>query len=150
MTTPEPDATTAQARHADRYGTRTPVRRRTTAVLVGAAVLAAGAGVAFLGYQKYGPKSIETEQLGYTVVDDSTIAIKMKVTRDHPEQAVVCFVRAMDADAVEVGRREVLISGGNAGTVQVDTIVKASSRPAAGDIYGCSAHVPDYLRTSPA
>lgn len=150
MTEPAPDSAAtsaaAAARHADRYGTKPPARRTWLLVVLGIGVLVAGLGVAYLGFQKYGPKAIETEQLGYVVVDDSTLTVRMKVTRDNPEQPVVCFVRAMDRDSAEVGRREVLVPGSDSTSVQVTTTVKSSARPSAGDIYGCTEQVPGYLR----
>ncbi|MFF0545471.1 DUF4307 domain-containing protein [Nocardia thailandica] len=150
MTEPAPGSTgdraSAAARHADRYGTRPPVRRWWVAALLGVGVIVAGLVVAALGFQKYGPKDIETEQLGYVVVDDSTLTVRMKITREHPDRAVVCFVRAMDRSGAEVGRREVLVPGSAAGSVEVSTTVRSSARPSAGDIYGCSEDVPGYLR----
>ncbi|MFC6014061.1 DUF4307 domain-containing protein [Nocardia lasii] len=146
MTEPAPDATTAAARHADRYGTKPPVRRVWVLVALAVGVVVAGFTVAYLGYQKYGPKSIETEQLGYVVVDDATLDVRIKVTRDDPQRAVVCFVRAMDRDAAEVGRREVLVPGSDSTSVVVNTTVKTSARASAGDIYGCGDQVPGYLR----
>ncbi|MFD6389558.1 DUF4307 domain-containing protein [Nocardia sp. NPDC055029] len=150
MTEPAPDSAAtsaaAAARHADRYGRKPPARRAWLLVVLGVGVLVAGLGVAYLGFQKYGPKAIETEQLGYVVDDDSTLTVRMKVTRDSPEQAVVCFVRAMDRDGAEVGRREVLVPGSDSTSVQVTTTVKSSARASAGDIYGCTEEVPGYLR----
>lgn len=150
MTDPAPDSAAASAaaaaRHAERYGAKPPARRVWIAVLLGVGVVIAGFGVAFLGWQKYGPKAIETEQLGYVVVDDATIDVRIKVTRAEPERDVVCFVRAMDRDGAEVGRREVLIPGSTHGSVQVSTTIKSSARPSAGDIYGCTEQVPGYLR----
>ncbi|MFD4434029.1 DUF4307 domain-containing protein [Nocardia sp. NPDC058497] len=150
MTEPAPDSAAtsaaAAARHADRYGRKPPVRRLWLLVTLGVGVLVAGLGVAYLGFQKYGPKAIETEQLGYVVDDDSTLTVRMKVTRDSPQQAVVCFVRAMDRDGAEVGRREVLVPGSDSTSVQVTTTVKSSARASAGDIYGCTEEVPGYLR----
>ncbi|GAA5088860.1 DUF4307 domain-containing protein [Nocardia iowensis] len=133
-------------RPTDRYGTRPAVNRRWLPLALGVVVVLLGCGVAYLGYQKYGPKDIEFEQLGYTVTDDSTMTIRMKVTRKDPQQPAVCFVRAMARDSVEVGRREVLIAPSTSGTIEQTTTVKASSRPASSSIYGCSGQVPSYLR----
>ncbi|MFE3543597.1 DUF4307 domain-containing protein [Nocardia sp. NPDC059177] len=150
MSEPAPDSAAssaaAAARHADRYGKKPPARRLWLMVLLGVGVVVAGFAVAYLGFQKYGPKAIETEQLGYVVVDDSTLEVRMKVTRDEPQRAVVCFVRAMDRDGAEVGRREVLVPGSGSPAVQVTTTVKSSARASAGDIYGCTEDVPAYLR----
>ncbi|QBS41247.1 DUF4307 domain-containing protein [Nocardia sp. CS682] len=133
-------------RPTDRYGTKPPVDRRWLPVALSLAVVLLGCAIAYIGYQKYGPKDIESEQLGYVVVDDSTMTIRIKVTRKDPAQPVVCFVRAMARDSVEVGRREVLIAPSTSGTIEQTTTVKASSRPASSSIYGCSAEVPSYLR----
>ncbi|WP_280298332.1 DUF4307 domain-containing protein [Nocardia neocaledoniensis] len=150
MTEPAPDSAAtsaaAAARHADRYGRKPPARRGWLLALLGVGVLVAGLGVAYLGFQKYGPKAIETEQLGYVVVDDSTLTVRMKITRDEPQRDVVCIVRAMDRDTAEVGRREVLVPGSEHPSLEVTTTVKSSSRASAGDIYGCTEDVPGYLR----
>ncbi|WP_067852862.1 DUF4307 domain-containing protein [Nocardia shimofusensis] len=134
------------ARPADRYGATPGGRPKWLVPLIALVVLAVGAGVAYLGFQKYGPAEIEAEELGYTVVDDSTVSLRFKVTRADPHRDVVCFVRAMDRDTTEVGRREVLITGSEHGTVEVTTEIRTSSRSSSGSVYGCSATVPEYLR----
>ncbi|MBH0776028.1 DUF4307 domain-containing protein [Nocardia bovistercoris] len=155
MNQPAPEHTAlsaaeAQARRADRYGFDSGgsgrVRRRWIPVAIGVFVLVAGLGVAYLGFQKYGPRDIEAEQLGYTVVDDSTLSVHLKVTRADPTRPAVCFVRAMDRDGAEVGRREILLTASESGTVELTTVVRSSTRPSAGNVYGCSDRVPEYLR----
>ncbi|MCC3328989.1 DUF4307 domain-containing protein [Nocardia abscessus] len=131
---------------ADRYGTRPRKRRRWVAPALGVVVVLAGLGIAYLGYQKYGPDDIEAEQLGYVVVDDSTMTIRLKVTRADPQRPVVCFVRAMARDGSELGRREVLVEPSGSGTVELTTVVRSSARPASGSVYACSDQVPGYLR----
>ncbi|WP_067534177.1 DUF4307 domain-containing protein [Nocardia crassostreae] len=133
-------------RPADRYGDAPRRNRRWVAILLGAGVLIAGVIVAYLGYQQYGPKDIEPDRIGYTVVDDSTVEVDFKLTRKNPEIPVVCYVRALDADGVEVGRREVLVPASPDGTVRLTTVVKTIERAGAGNIYGCSEKVPAYLR----
>ncbi len=133
-------------RRADRYGTTPRPTRRWITFALGVVVLAAGLGVAYLGFRTYGPKDIDPEQLGYTVVDDSTISVHFKVTRKDSQQPAVCFVRAMARDGSELGRREVLIAPSDSGTIELTTIVRASARPVSSSIYGCSHDVPKYLR----
>ncbi|MQY19755.1 DUF4307 domain-containing protein [Nocardia macrotermitis] len=128
----------------DRYGRKTTRRWMLPVLSVGVVVL--GLIIAYIGYKQFGPKDIDPEQLGYTVIDDSTIEAHFKVTRTHPDQAAFCFVRAMDKDGNEVGRREVLITPSTSGTVELKTIVRSVARPAATDIYGCGGKVPAYLR----
>ncbi|MBF6217137.1 DUF4307 domain-containing protein [Nocardia abscessus] len=154
MSQPAPEAGgDAEARAAspggppsDRYGTRPRKRRRWVVPALGVVVVLAGLGVAYLGYQKYGPDDIEAEQLGYVVVDDSTMTIRLKVTRADPQRPVVCFVRAMARDGSELGRREVLVEPSGSGTVELTTVVRSSARPASGSVYACSDQVPGYLR----
>ncbi|MEV6767286.1 DUF4307 domain-containing protein [Nocardia sp. NPDC051030] len=133
-------------RPADRYGIRPSKNRRWLPFALGAVVILAGLGVAFMGYKTYGPKDIEPDRLGYTVLDDSTVSVDFKVTRKDPSKPVVCFIRAMDGDTNEVGRREVLIPPSDSGTVRLTTTLRTVARAGAGNIYGCSEKVPAYLR----
>ena len=71
----------------------------------------------------------------------------MAVTRKDPSRAAVCIVRARSVDGAEVGRREVYIAPSESGTVQIDTTIETTARPAVGEVYGCSFDVPSYLRT---
>ncbi|WP_157121758.1 DUF4307 domain-containing protein [Nocardia miyunensis] len=130
----------------DRYGRAPRSSRRWVLPVLSVGVVVLGLIIAYIGYKQFGPKDIDPEQLGYTVINDSTIEAHFKVTRTHPEQATVCFVRAMDSNGSEVGRREVLITPSSSGTVELKTIVRSVARPAATDIYGCGGKVPAYLR----
>lgn len=139
----------ARDRYDDRYGRRRalPGGWRVGALLTAVVVLA-GIGVAYLGWTKFGPKDIESEQLGYTVLDDSSVELRIRLTRSDPSKPVVCVVRAMSRDLTEVGRREVLVQpSGEAETVRLNTVIRASERPASAAIYTCTDNVPGYLRT---
>ncbi len=138
-------AATEPSRPADRYGTRRRRTPRWLPALVGVCVVAAGVAVAYLGYQRFGPKDITGEQVSYVVVDDSTLSIKFTVTRDDPSRAAVCIVRAKSKDGDEAGRREVYIAPSTSGTVVVESTLRTSKPPAVGDVYGCSFDVPGYL-----
>lgn len=144
-----PAGSDARARYADRYGTasRPRGRGRLLALVLSVVVPAAGLGIAYLGWTKFGPEKIGSEQLGYTVVDDSTVQVRIKVTRADPSKPVVCVLRAMDRNVAEVGRREVLIQPSEHGTVEVTSVIKTSARPSSGTIYTCTDEVPAYLRT---
>ncbi|WP_307817553.1 DUF4307 domain-containing protein [Nocardia acididurans] len=133
-------------RPADRYGISRRKTPRWLPYALGVFVIAAGVVVAFLGYRTYGPKDIEPERLGYTVVDDSTVDVDFKVTRQDPGKPIVCYVRALTGDSTEVGRREVLIPASDSGTVRLTTRLRTTERAGAANIYGCSDKVPAYLR----
>ncbi|NKY48932.1 DUF4307 domain-containing protein [Nocardia vermiculata] len=138
-------AAAATDRVSNRYGTK-PTRSRRTIVIVLGVGLVIGAIIAFVLYRQYGPQDIQPDRIGYDVIDDSTMTIQFKVTREHPDQPVVCVVRAMDADTNEVGRREVLIPASDSGTVELTTTLRTTARAGNGSIYGCSGKVPDYLK----
>ncbi|MGW0182645.1 DUF4307 domain-containing protein [Nocardia sp. NPDC003345] len=144
-TTPE----TAADRYADRYGHtrggRSNLRRWGAALTV--AVVLAGIGVAYLGWRQFGPKDIESEQLGYTVIDDSSVELRLRLTRADPTRPVVCVVRAMARDLTEVGRREVVVepSPGEE-TVKVSTVIETGEPPSSAAIYTCTDDVPGYLK----
>lgn len=151
----DPDGRTADAatgtaqtsdRVSDRYGAAPRRTRRWIPIALGIVVVIAGLIVAYVGYRSYGPQDIQPDELGYDLVDDSTVTVHFKVTRKHPGQPVVCVVRGMDTEGSEVGRREVLVPGSNSGTVELTTPVRTTARPANGNIYGCSDQVPAYLK----
>ncbi|WP_067573591.1 DUF4307 domain-containing protein [Nocardia acidivorans] len=133
-------------RPAGRYGAARRKTPRWMMLAIGAVVIIAGLVVSYVGYKQYGPKDIEPDRLGYTVVDDATVEVDFKVTRKDPGKPVVCIVRAMTADSEEVGRREVLIPASDSGTVRLTTTIKTTARAGAGNVYACTDDVPAYLR----
>ncbi|WP_330185094.1 DUF4307 domain-containing protein [Nocardia sp. NBC_01503] len=133
-------------RPAGRYGAARRKTPRWMMFAIGAVVIIAGLVVSYVGYKQYGPKDIEPDRLGYTVVDDATVEVDFKVTRKDPGKPVVCIVRAMTADSAEVGRREVLIPASDSGTVRLTTTIKTTARAGAGNVYACTDDVPAYLR----
>ena len=83
--------------------------------------------------------------MSFDIVDDTTVNIRLNVTRDDPSKPAVCIVRARSKDGTETGRREVLVPASESGTVDVRTFVTTSQAPGLGDLYGCSLDVPSYL-----
>ncbi len=136
-------------RPASRYGRarlpRRPSRRAVIAVTVVA--IAAGTVAAIIGYQRLGSSDVKGSLAGYQVIDDETVSVTISVTRADPSRPVVCIVRARSKDGSETGRREVLVGPSEGRTVQVTTMMKSSKPPVLGDIYGCGADVPGYLRS---
>lgn len=127
-------------------GIRRPPKNATKIALL-ALVLLVGTGVAYIGYTKFAVNEIEGTQLSFDIVDESTMSIRFSVTRQNPEEAAVCIVRARSRDGSETGRREIYIPPeSSSDTVELTVDVKTSQPPAVGDVYGCSLDVPDYLR----
>lgn len=133
-----------------RYGRTRVARltRRRLAIALGVLVVAAGVGVAVIGYQRLGTSDVSGSLAGYQVIDSETASVTISVTRSDPSRPVDCIVRVRAKDGGETGRREVLVGPSDQKTVQVTTTVKSSRPPAMADIYGCGADVPSYLRAS--
>jgi hypothetical protein len=124
------------------------VSRRRVAIGLAVLVVAAGALVAVIGYQRLGTSDVAGSLAGYRVIDDETASVTISVTRSDPSRPVDCIVRVRAKDGSETGRREVLVPPSDQATVQVTTTVKSSQPPAMADIYGCGTSVPGYLRPS--
>ena len=130
-----------------RYG-RGPLLRpsRRRAAILAAVVAVAGLAVAIIGYQRLGRSDVDGTLAGYRLIDGHTVSVTISVTRKDPSRPVDCIVRVRAKDGSETGRREVLVPPSSQATVQVTTIVKSSKPAVVGDIYGCGADVPSYLR----
>lgn len=120
-------------------------RRRVVFALAGAGVVA-GIVIAVIGYQRLGRSEVQGTLAGYRLIDQETVSVTISVTRSDPSQPVDCIVRVRAKDGSETGRREVLVPPASEATVQVTTVVKSAQPPVMGDVYGCGADVPGYLR----
>ncbi|HUQ60931.1 DUF4307 domain-containing protein [Lentzea sp.] len=112
-----------------------------------AVAIAVGALVAFVGYRNLGTKPIEAKQTAFTILGDDRVEVSFEVSRDQPERAAVCIIRARSEDGDEAGRREVLVPPGNSLVVET-TVLRSSKPPVTGEVFGCSYQVPPYLSTS--
>jgi hypothetical protein len=132
-----------------RYGHRRMSRRarRLTVIGLTALVVVAGVAIAAIGFTRLGAQDVEGELGAYRLIDDRTVEVTLSVTREDPSRPVVCIVRARSKDGSETGRRELLVAPSSQATVQVKTIVRSSSPPVIGDVYGCGTDVPPYLVT---
>jgi hypothetical protein len=140
------DTTVNDRYPANRYPTADGSPHRGRRWILAALSVAVGALLAFVVYQRFGSSEIESEVIAFEVIDDSTVDLQFKVTREDPSREAVCVVRARSKDGQETGRREVLIPPSDSGTVVLNSTVKTSQRPGTGDIYGCSFVIPEYLR----
>jgi hypothetical protein len=130
----------------DRYGKRPKRVSRRGYWIAGAVALVLGGVVAWVGYTNFGTAPIETQATSWANLPDNQMKLIFDVTRDTPERAAVCIVRARVLDGAEGGRKEVYIPPGN-GTVTMTTIITSSGEPVTADVFGCSYQVPAYLST---
>ncbi|GED97179.1 DUF4307 domain-containing protein [Gordonia crocea] len=108
-------------------------------------VLAVGVVLAIIGFQKFGSPDVAGEGTGFFITGPTTVDVQFTVSRADPSKPVSCVLKARAKDGSEVGRREVLIPGGQAPRVGVRTTVHTSDRPVVGEVFGCGPTVPPYL-----
>lgn len=128
----------------DRYGTKSKRTSKRTYWIVGAVALVAGAVVAWIGYVNFGTAPIETQTTSFANLPDDRMKMTFDVTRDTPERAAVCIVRARTLDGSEGGRKEVYIPPAK-GAITMTTIITSSGEPVTAEVFGCSYQVPPYL-----
>ena len=134
-----------RAELADRYGRRTPrIPRQLRYLVVVVVAVAVGLVIAVVAYGNLGSQPIDAEQTAFDVVDDSTVRVSFSVTRDHPERAADCIIRARAQGGEETGRREVYVPPAN-GATQQTTSLRTVRRAVTGEVFGCSYTVPGYL-----
>ncbi|NUS44123.1 MAG: DUF4307 domain-containing protein [Mycobacteriaceae bacterium] len=123
---------------SDRYGA--PPRRwsgRPVAMALGALVVLAGLGVAWIGYRALGTKPIEGQTIATRLVDDKTMSVTFTVTRKDPSQPVNCVVRVTGKHGATVGTTEVPVPGSDSATVKLDATVHGVEPPVAGELFSC-------------
>ena len=132
---------------AGRYpGARTSRVSSRTALIALAIAVVIGLVFAVVFYLRFGRTDIETGNVSFDLVDDSTVTMSFSVTRSEPSRPVVCIVRARSKEADETGRREVLVPPTDARTTVVHTSVATSRPPVVAEVYGCGYDVPEYLK----
>ncbi|MFT3899400.1 MAG: DUF4307 domain-containing protein [Gordonia sp. (in: high G+C Gram-positive bacteria)] len=124
---------------------RSPMSRRRWGLMLTGLVIAAGIGLAAIGFAKFGNPEVSGEGTGYFVTGPDTVDVQFTVTRSDPSKPVACVIRARALDGSEIGRREVLIPAGTAPQVGVRTALRTTGQPVTGEVYGCGPTVPPYL-----
>lgn len=129
----------------DRYGrgARGGARRHAVPVGLLLAVLA-GLAIAVIGYRNLSSTPIRSEVLGFTLLPDNAVRLRLTVLRDDPSRPAVCIVRARSRNGEETGRKELYVPPAT-GPLVLSTVVHTSRPPVTADVYGCSLQVPTYL-----
>ncbi len=120
----------------DRYGRRPSRPRR--AVLVGAAAAVLVATVAWFGWAAYsGRDSATGTDVGFVVVDDSSVRVTFDVTRPKDKTAV-CTVQALDTGFAVVGTVQVSVGPSASSVVRTTATVRTTNRATSGQVNGCA------------
>ena len=132
---PRHDGTT---RPVERYGRRArPMPSRPVLAVLAALVVAAGLGLAYLGYRNLGDPPIQGQLLTWTAPQGGRVSVRFTVRRDHPDRPAVCVLRARARDGAEVGRVEVPVPPGPA-DVTLTGELPVSRSPALAEVYSCA------------
>jgi hypothetical protein len=127
-----------------RYGRAAGGHHRWAVPVVLLLAVLAGLAVAVIGYRNLGTTPIRSETLGFTLLQDNAVQLRLTVIRDDPSHPAVCIVRARSRDGEETGRKELYVPPA-AGPIVLSTVVHTSRPPVTADVYGCSLQVPAYL-----
>ncbi|GAC80569.1 protein of unknown function [Gordonia malaquae] len=111
-----------------------------------ALVVVAGVGLAYAGYTQFADPEVSGSATAFEILSSDTVSVQYTVNRSNPDEAVACVVRARAQDGAEVGRREVLIPAGGETQVGAKTEVLTSRPAVIGEVFGCTATVPPYLK----
>ena len=121
-----------------RYGRVSPDssarRLRVVGAVLGAVLLAV---LTWFGWSYIARQDVTGQLLGYEVVSDETVRVRLEVRKDEGSVGV-CTLRALGANRDEVGLRDVRITD-PAG--QVDTVaeVRTKTRAVSAELLGCQA-----------
>jgi hypothetical protein len=122
----------------DRYG-RSPRRRiraRWVAIIVGALMLiVVAAWVVWVGLLST-PASIETQDIGATIIDASTVELREGVTVD-PGTRVTCSFQALDGDFAIVGWKVVQLPAATERSRVITERLRTSAPAVSGLIGSC-------------
>ncbi len=123
-----------------RYGVAPGRRRRDRrTVIVAASLLVAGTlawGIWTLTQGTF--SSIEADDAGYTVVDDTTVSVAYTLSAP-TGQNVQCALQAMDESKATVGWVVVDVPPGTQQTRTLSAIIRTVARPTTGLVAGCWA-----------
>src|SRR5262249_57777089 len=100
-------------------------------------VVAAGLGLAYLGYRNLGDPAIRGQVLTWTAPQTGQVSVRFAVQRDHPDRPAVCVLRARARDGAEVGRVEVPVPPGPA-DIAVTAELPVGRQPVVTEVLSCA------------
>ena len=126
-----------------RYGdnNRTLPAKLVVIAIVGMLVIA-GAYI-FVQMNRVSAPDVSATQAGWSRTpgkEDEQFIFTLDVTREKPELDSYCIIYALNYDVAEV-----FIPGGGPATVRMDVPIATRELAVAGDVYGCSTDIPEFL-----
>jgi hypothetical protein len=115
-------------------------------IVIGVVVVLVAAGIFIWSqWRDSSDADVSGTAAGFEAASDSSIQMKLDITRDDTSAPAYCVVTAMNYDKAEVGRREAVVAGGGSGTTRLIVDIPTHERAVAADVYGCSSVFPSYL-----
>lgn len=115
--------------------------------IVGMLIIAAA--YIFVQMNRVTTPDVSATQAGWSRTEgkeDEEFIFTLDVTREKPEMDSYCIIYALNYGRAEVGRRDVFVPGGGPKTVRMDVPIATRETAVAGDVYGCSTEIPDFLK----
>ena len=142
--------TTNDTRLSKRYNRSTENSIAGKVIAVGfLLLLIAGAYVLWQYTQRQQVAQVSAEKVEFTRLTDNTLRFTFDTVRDDPSIDSYCIVLSWDFNKAELGRRDVLIPAGGEARTRLTVDIPSRGVPVAGEVYGCSTSVPDYLTSPP-
>ncbi|MDY3127110.1 MAG: DUF4307 domain-containing protein [Corynebacterium sp.] len=139
-------------RRSARYGERIDHSRSRSGDLTAKALIAVFVAIigvsVFFGYQFIQSQRAINAKISYIAhqeIDEETLGVWVDVTRNKPNEPAYCIVNAYDYAKAEVGRREFVLAADGRQSIRIFVPIPTSAPAVAGDAYGCSSTIPDYL-----
>lgn len=142
------DARSTSAKRTARYG---DTNRRLPGKLIVVGIigmLVVTAAYIFVQMNRVSTPDVTATQAGWAREEgreDDVFIFTLDVTREDPSLDAYCIIYALNYDVAEVGRRDVFIPAGGPSTVRLDVPIQTREQAVAGDVYGCSTEMPEFL-----
>ncbi|MDK8769053.1 DUF4307 domain-containing protein [Corynebacterium freneyi] len=142
------DARSTAAKRTARYG---DTNRRLPGKLIVVGIigmLVVAAAYIFVQMNRVSTPDVTATQAGWAREEgreDDVFIFTLDVTREDPSLDAYCIIYALNYDVAEVGRRDVFIPAGGPSTVRLDVPIQTREKAVAGDVYGCSTEMPEFL-----
>ncbi|MDO5030408.1 MAG: DUF4307 domain-containing protein [Corynebacterium sp.] len=135
-----------RARYGDTKNRTLPAKLVVIGIL---AMLVITGAYIFVQMNRVSAPDVSASQAGWSRTpgkEDEQFIFTLDVTREKPELDSYCIIYALNYDVAEVGRRDVFIPGGGEKTVRMDVPISTREMAVAGDVYGCSTEIPEFLK----
>lgn len=134
------------ARYGDTKNRSLPAKLVVIGIL---ALLVITGAYIFVQMNRVSAPDVSASQAGWSRTpgkEEEQFIFTLDVTREKPELDSYCIIYALNYDMAEVGRRDVFIPAGGEKTIRMDVPIATREMAVAGDVYGCSTEIPEFMK----